>query len=226
MKHFKLFISCLVCSVFLAAPLYAAKKNQGPGGGDETKSVELCRQAIIKANNGAYDQAITLFDTAVKASTKNPLAFYNRGKVFMIQGKYDKAIGDFDKAAKLNPDSDSVYVARGMAFRLVGDFSRAVKDFTKAVAVDPKNTNALIHRAALYFDMGEHESALQDLDRILALNPRMFNALGNRAYILEQMGRYDDSYAKDFFAFFLKEGAQSPASALTRNAGPTTKTKQ
>ncbi len=40
------------------------------------------------------------------------------------------------------------------------------------------------------------------------------------------LNRYDDSYAKDFFAFFLKEGSSPPASALTRNSGLTTRTNQ
>ncbi len=40
------------------------------------------------------------------------------------------------------------------------------------------------------------------------------------------LNRYDDSYSKDFFAFFLREPSHAPNSALTRNAGPTVKTKQ
>ncbi len=40
------------------------------------------------------------------------------------------------------------------------------------------------------------------------------------------LNRYDDSYSKDFFAFFLKERPHAPASALTRNAGATSKAKQ
>jgi hypothetical protein len=37
------------------------------------------------------------------------------------------------------------------------------------------------------------------------------------------LNRYDDSYSKDFFAFFLKEGTPLTTSALTRHSGPTLK---
>lgn len=40
------------------------------------------------------------------------------------------------------------------------------------------------------------------------------------------LNRYDDSYTKDFFAFFLREGAPAPASALTRHTGVTSKMNQ
>ncbi len=139
MKYFKFFFSCFIAFALVTGSAHAAKKNQGPSGStDEAKSSELTRQAIIKANSGAYDQSLTLFDAAVKAWNRNPAAFYNRGKVWMIQGKYDRAIGDFDKALKLNPELASGYLARGMAFRLAGDFSRSVKDFTKVLTVDSK----------------------------------------------------------------------------------------
>ena len=92
MNYFKLLTSCLLSVVLFTCPVYAAKKNQGPGGGDEARSSELCRQAIAKANSKVYDQALALFDSSIKASAKNPLAFYNRGKVFMILGKYNKAM--------------------------------------------------------------------------------------------------------------------------------------
>jgi hypothetical protein len=40
------------------------------------------------------------------------------------------------------------------------------------------------------------------------------------------LNRYDDSYTKDFFAFFLKEGAPSTTSALTRRPNSTVKSDQ
>ena len=39
------------------------------------RSSEVCRQAIVKANSKAYNQALPLFDSSIKASGRTPLLF-------------------------------------------------------------------------------------------------------------------------------------------------------
>lgn len=171
---------------------------------------ETIRLGIEKANAGDLNQALSLFNTGLKASGKDPIALYNRGKVYLVQGHLDKARRDLDLAIKFAPDLAGAYVARGMAYRLEGDFSQAIKDFNKAAAIEPENVTTLINRAALFFDTGEHDKALEDLTRVINLNPRMVKALGNRAYILEQLGRYDEA-VKDLSAIVVQFPDHLPA---------------
>lgn len=189
--------------VLLAAFLVVAA---GPGLGipaaaqsrdmvDADEADALVRAGIAKANERLTDEAVDLFGRSIQLRKRNPAAYYNRGKVYLIQRRPDLAIHDLDRALKLDPQLAGAYEARGMAHKLRGEFVHAVKDFTTAIKIEPASITALMNRASIYFDAGAPDLALVDLTEVVRINPGMLKALGNRAAIYEQLGMFDEAVA-------------------------------
>jgi tetratricopeptide (TPR) repeat protein len=72
-----------------------------------------------------------------KEPERFPLAYNNRGMVFLKAGKYDMAIADFDKAVALDPQYAKAYYNRGSAFDKIGRLDKAILDYKKTIALDP-----------------------------------------------------------------------------------------
>jgi tetratricopeptide (TPR) repeat protein len=65
-----------------------------------------------------------------------PLAYNNRGMVFLKAGQFDRAIADFDKAITLDPGYAKAHYNRGSAFDRMGRLDMAILDYRKTIALD------------------------------------------------------------------------------------------
>lgn len=65
-----------------------------------------------------------------------PLAYLNRGNIYLYKGKYNQAINDFDKAIHFQPDFTSAYYSRGLANKLSGNLFLAIADFKKVIELN------------------------------------------------------------------------------------------
>jgi len=79
----------------------AGAQSTGLAGIDDADA--LVRAGIAKANEGRPDEAVDLFSRSLQLRPRNAAAFYNRGKVYLIQKRFDLAIQDLDRALKLDP---------------------------------------------------------------------------------------------------------------------------
>lgn len=97
-------------------------------------------QAIVELYNnkglelfdsGNYEQAIELFDEAIKLEPKGikdiETCYFNRGRAYHKLGDYQRAIGDYTKAIELNPKS-KYYSTRATAYEEIGDIANATLD--------------------------------------------------------------------------------------------------
>ena len=60
-----------------------------------------------------HQEALKIFDIAIKINASSPVAYNYKGKSFHSLGKFTEALKCFDTAIKLDPKYDQVYCSKG-----------------------------------------------------------------------------------------------------------------
>ena len=134
-------------------------------------------------------------DVIKKESSEVPLAYYNRGQVFMNSGLFENAINDYSMALTLNPKYQEAFYNRGLAFEKSGQLDRAVKDYERAISLNPSNYQAFNNRGVLYGEARSFDLAIDFFTRALSINPDYPDAYFNRGITYSLTGRRDDALA-------------------------------
>jgi tetratricopeptide (TPR) repeat protein len=95
------------------------------------------------------DEAISLYEKAVKAKPDYALAYVNLGVLLERKGESDEAIADFHKALQINPDYPDAYYNLGNALQQKGLFGQAIENYQKALATNPDFAEAAGNLAEL-----------------------------------------------------------------------------
>jgi tetratricopeptide (TPR) repeat protein len=66
-----------------------------------------------------------------------PIAFYDRGVLYLKRKEYQKAISDFSAAIKLADNDSFCHYNRGYAYYYLRKYGEALKDFKKALELYP-----------------------------------------------------------------------------------------
>jgi tetratricopeptide (TPR) repeat protein len=143
-----------------------------------------------------YDQAIAIFDKALRLDPKDARALRERGIAWTFKGECDKAIQDYNQVIRLDPKDALAFNNRGRAWYAKKDYERAIKDYNEAIALDPKFTAAegvggarVMAKALIFRNRGDAWYAKKDYDK------------ANKDYA--EANRLDPKYAK---ALFIKRG--------------------
>lgn len=143
---------------------------------------------------GIWKNGITLWSYEIEqASSPVPLAFNNRGFVYLQTGQFGKAIDDYTAAIALNPSYSEAYHSRGQAFDAQGMVDRAIDDYTQALAWRPSYYEAYNSRGIAYQEQGRLNEAIADFSTAITLNPADSRIYNNRAIAFYKAGQFDKS---------------------------------
>jgi tetratricopeptide (TPR) repeat protein len=144
------------------------------------------------------DEAIRLFDEAIRFNPHNAFAYRHRGKALWWKNKVierkedlqandafgssagnyvDKAMKDFDEAIRLEPNNALAYVERGEAWLWGISREKGIEDLNEAIRIDPTNAGwrALRGLACLAEDF--YDKAIQDFSEAIRLNAKCHDVL-------------------------------------------------
>jgi tetratricopeptide (TPR) repeat protein len=131
----------------------------------------LYRLGIIAGQRDHTDDAIELFQLAIKAKPDWPNAYSCLGKACVEAARYDEAIVAHRHAVALAPNDKGVLEGLGSALLAKGDIAEAIEHFHRMLALFPESTAALNGLAAGFRLTGRFEEALGLLRKSLAINP-------------------------------------------------------
>ena len=108
-----------------------ALDNAPAAGGNE---VDAKTQAMMRQHQDEMmlGQMMEDLDLAIKLSSKNVYAHFNKGNVYMLQGDYTSAISCYTTAIELKPDLAEAYYNRGLMYLRMGNKSSGINDLSKA----------------------------------------------------------------------------------------------
>ncbi|MDD4879512.1 MAG: tetratricopeptide repeat protein [Candidatus Omnitrophica bacterium] len=147
------------------------------------------------ATHKKWDEAIALYNKAIKENPNYGYAFISKGIAYMSQGELDRAISNFSESIDVSPEYTEAYQNRGVLLEYKGQFNKALKDFDKAIAADPTSYVLYFNRGMARVYKGQCDLALPDLEKAIELKPDYAKAYINKGVALEDLKRNDEAIA-------------------------------
>lgn len=194
-----LFAACLATPVFCQADAEAEAAKQ---------------KAIDVFLKGELDEALKLFDAAIKRNQRDDELLAYRAAIYLEKREFTKADADLKAALELNPNSMLGYHNRGYGKWLRGQFADAVADYSSAInvgiarharrALTASNLASMYqNRGVAYEDLGDLERAAIDFTRCIQLHPERSAYHVNRGLVYLKRNMHSEAISDLDEALFL-----------------------
>ena len=173
--HNSKFTICL----FLIALLAASCHN---GGVKSTGSVKSVDSIPSQHSGDTVTSKINYYTGIITSQPYNADAYWNRGKLEIVNKSYSPALADLAKAVMIDSTKPGYYYNLADVEFLMGHTHEARDAFQTCIRLDPKNTDAILKLAELYLYVEKYDEALTLINQALKVNQYIA-----RAYFLKGM---------------------------------------
>ena len=142
----------------------------------QTTAQELFDNAERAYDEGRFQNALTQYDAAIKADSKQKEWYKKRGDANLRLSQLKAAISDYNKAEKLGLKTAKLYMSRGAAYLSFERVDDAMKDFNLSISMDENSANAYFNRGSAHYLNMDLESAIKDYAKAIELNPEFADA--------------------------------------------------
>jgi len=143
--------------------------------------------------SGRYEEAIRLYDRAIRTGYRPANALTSKGVALKRLGRVEDAMRCQRTALKLDPDNEIAWCNLGDLFFHQGKLDDAVGCYGKAIAARPRYAIAWNNKGAALARAGRLQEAQECHDRAVALQPRYVAAWLNRGEVLVRLGMVDEA---------------------------------
>jgi predicted O-linked N-acetylglucosamine transferase (SPINDLY family) len=158
---------------------------------DATNFAALHRLGFLKAQQGHYDEAVTLLNRALKQNPGDVTARGHYAHALMAAQRLDEALAAYDRLLAVQPANFEALYNRGVILSGQQRFEEALTALDAAKALNP-NIAALHHnRGVVLSGLERYAEALESYDRALALDPGTLPARANRAMVMLNLCAWD-----------------------------------
>jgi tetratricopeptide (TPR) repeat protein len=126
--------------------------------------------ALVRAEDGSYNDVIGEFRETIRLAPKLPQAHYGLGNALGLSGSLEEAIGEFREAIKLKPNYDAAYNDLAVALEKSGGFDEALVEHQNAISINPSYENHFSFSVFL-FARGRIDEARDETQQALKLKP-------------------------------------------------------
>ena len=199
-EHYEKGIECSVTGRFEEAqqefkkaleidPFYIAAENclrvaeDVLGQRIKTETAIYLFNGVAYLNGGMLNEAIALYEKAIKSNPEYAGAHYNLGAVYFSKGMLDKAIFELKKAIEINPEYVDAYTSLGVVYINKGMVEEADVLWRKAIEINPNYAGAYYNLGAVYFSRGMLDEAIFELKKAIEINPNYADAHNNLAIV-------------------------------------------
>lgn len=171
------------------------EKTSAPEREDITRAIFLVREAGIKAQAGAVDEAIGLYEQALDIFPRMNYANKELGRLQLIQGRIPEAIKHLSTAVETDDYPEEALNELGIAHLYAGRYDPALAAFQGSAELDPERAEARFNMGVALRKSGRLKEArelfVQERERAPA-NPRIHREI---ALIDHAEGRMDIALA-------------------------------
>jgi spermidine synthase len=127
--------------------------------------------ATRAAAQGMVDEALRLYDEAIRAQPWFAQAHYNLGNLHVRLGKAEEALEIHQRAARLAPDLAEVQFAIAFDLHQLGRLQDSAEAYRAAIAIHSDFADAYLNLARVEFQRGRSDEALAAIRALLARDP-------------------------------------------------------
>ncbi|MBI5003746.1 tetratricopeptide repeat protein [Candidatus Kaiserbacteria bacterium] len=165
-------------------------------GDDYQNWLELANlyQELAGANvSGAYENAKEAYAKLIADNPTNPIAYFKRAQLELLEKNTDAAIADLLTAVKLKPDFAAGYYLASQIYASQGNFKDAMAPAYSATQAASNDPLAWYNLAAIAYSAGDYADATPSAEQAIVLEPQYANALYILGLSYYRLGRVDDS---------------------------------
>ena len=165
-------------------------KNSDKAAVDPKDKVEVANRyhrALIKGEEGHYDEEIADLRDIVAHDPDVPGAYFNLGTALVNNGKYEEALPFLHKAADSFPESAAPHYELALALGFLGQLDSALREMQVASNCNPASANLHYLVASLNVQLQQMPAAIKEYEKAIQLDPNHFDAnLGYGRVLLSQ----------------------------------------
>ncbi|MDX2013852.1 MAG: tetratricopeptide repeat protein [Myxococcaceae bacterium] len=148
----------LVSKSMISLALVASLAGAAPTPSPTARAAFDRGEKALEAGN--YDQAVTAYNDALKATPGYPAALNGLGSALFKQNKRDEALAQFKAATEADPQFKLAWFNLGFASRKTQAFAEAAKAYEKYTALDPNDPDGFYGLAESYRQSNQPEKAI------------------------------------------------------------------
>jgi tetratricopeptide (TPR) repeat protein len=159
---------------------------------DRTEMLGVFLKSVGAAysKKGREEEALRLYDEAVRFFPGLPEGHFNAGVSLQRTGRIDEAIVKYRVALSLDPDLASARDNLGILLAIRGDFGGAVAEGLRAVELEPRNAAMRRNLASTYYASGNLEGAVREYRKAVEIDPGNARARSGLALSYLALGRH------------------------------------
>jgi tetratricopeptide (TPR) repeat protein len=138
---------------------------------------DLIRHGEDMANAKRYDDALTLFENALRIDPDNDIGWGDKALIQDKQGKTEEALGSFSKALSINPKNAITWHNKGLILLRIRRFRESIECFDMALRLNEKYAKAWYNKGRALEMLGDRNSAQPCLNKARRLDPMLFAKL-------------------------------------------------
>lgn len=154
---------------------------------------------LVLSSIGKDEEAIKLFDTALKKDPKNLALLKNQSRFYKNLKQFDNAMKFIDKAMKIEPKNPWVLHQKALLLMEIGELSDSLQIF-KSIQSMPELKDDAPSKELILNNIGwnhiknnDNEKGLEYIEQALKINSTKPYILDSKAVALYNLGRYKES---------------------------------
>jgi FKBP-type peptidyl-prolyl cis-trans isomerase 2/TolA-binding protein len=152
---------------------------------------ELFIQGVKAQNEGKLEEAISLYNKALRIKPDLSKAYYNIGVIYQEKGIFDKAIFSYKLALSYKYDYTEAYHNIGVIYWKLKNFEEAISNLMYAINFNPFHALSYYHLGVIYQELGQIKKATNLYERALQIDPTLSSAYFNLGVIHQDKEEYD-----------------------------------
>lgn len=131
------------------------------GATADLESVSSILEQGIQAHNAQqYEQAVELYHRVLAQDPGHPVAHYNLGQIYTVQGQPTKAQWEYEAVLRTDPSHLDATLNLGVALYRQRKFQEAAEASRRALTLSPRHPMALFNLGVTLLEMGQPDQAI------------------------------------------------------------------
>ena len=151
--------------------------------------------AIVCAQQGKYQEAITHYRNALKLKPESVPALSNLGAALNAVGQHHDALSALETALKIDSKLSPLWFNAANILSDLGEYKRALNYYEKSIQLSPDYAQAHNNFGKALFSLGDYSKSLTCYEKAIALKPDYIEAWSNKGNTLGELKRLDEALA-------------------------------
>ncbi len=146
---------------------------------------------------GRYDEALRLFNEALRLKPEYDVAWILRGHTLRRMGDLESALQSFAQALKQNDESEDGWMGLAASLHDLRRTEEEIEAYDRLLKIHPRFVEAWINKGAALHEARDYRAAIACYDKVLSLRPEHAAAWNNKGAALLRLG--DEAHAASCF---------------------------